>query len=99
MSKATLVVSGTVKNPDKVTQYKEVAIEVLKRHGAILPPLAREVTKILAGRQNPKSLLEIEFPNEQNILDAFNDPEYLAVVGLRDEGFEDLSIYIAASED
>jgi uncharacterized protein (DUF1330 family) len=94
MSKATLIVSGRVKNKEKVAAYKEVAIEVLKKYGAEMPPRSREVTSILAGRLSPKSLLEVNFENEKNIIDAFSDPKYLSVIGLRDEGFEDLSIYI-----
>jgi len=95
MSKATLIVSGTVRDQEKVAKYKEVAIQVLKKYGATLPPLSREVTTILAGERKPKTLLEVDFPNEQNIIDAFNDTDYLSVVKLRDEGFEDLNIYIA----
>jgi uncharacterized protein (DUF1330 family) len=95
MSNPTLVVSGTVKDEQKVAQYKVTATSVLKKHGAIFPPKSREVTNILAGEAKPKLLLEIEFPLEKNIVDAFNDPDYLEVVPLRDEGFEDLSIYIA----
>lgn len=95
MSKVTMVASGTIRDEEKIKKYQLAAIPVLKKHGAILPPLSREVTTILAGERKPKFLLEVDFPTEQNILDAFNDEDYQAVIKLRDEGFEDLSIFIA----
>jgi uncharacterized protein (DUF1330 family) len=94
MSNATLIVSGRVKNLEKVAAYRQKAVLVLKKYGAILPPKSRIVTTVLAGSSKPESLLEVEFEFEQNIIDAFSDPEYLSIIQLRDEGFEDLSIYI-----
>lgn len=95
MSIATLVVSANIRDLEKVKSYKEVAGKVLKRHGGEFPPKSREVTTILAGENSPKMLLEVNFPNEDSIMKAFNDPEYKAVISLRDEGFSDLSIFIA----
>ena len=94
MSKATLIVSGRVKDEQKVNSYREKAILVLKKYGAILPPKSRSVLSVLAGDRRPASLLEIEFESEKNITDAFSDPDYISIINLRDEGFEDLSIYI-----
>lgn len=94
MSNATLVVSGKTVDIEKVTAYREKAVLILKKYGAILPPKSREVTVILAGESKPENLLEVEFESEKNIIDAFSDPDYLSIITLRDEGFSDLSIYI-----
>ena len=94
MSKVTLVVTGTVVDADQLAAYKKVAVQVLQKHGAEFPPRAREVTTVLAGELIPKMYMEIDFPEEQNVLNAFTDPDYLSVITQRDQAFSNLSIYV-----
>lgn len=95
MSKVTLFVSAKVKDEAKVNEYKKTAIAILKEYGGVLPPTSRQVSHILAGDSKPESVLEIDFPSEENIINAFEDQRYKEVIPLRDEGFySDLSILI-----
>lgn len=66
----------------------------MKKYGVILPPQKFKVTKVVKGNSQPSLLNYVEFPSNQHILDALNDPEYLAVVNDRDAGFTDLNILI-----
>ncbi len=93
MSKHYLIVSGSVADQEKITKYKEVAGPVMKKFNGVMPPENFEVTNILAGSLRPTFLLRIEFPDAQNIKDAFASEEYLAAIKNRDEGFSNLSIY------
>lgn len=94
MSKSTLVVSGTVINQSSIEEYKSKAIPILKKHGGSFPPRTKVITQILAGEAKPKSILEVDFPTEADIINAFNDPDYLDLVELRNSSYQDLSIYI-----
>jgi uncharacterized protein (DUF1330 family) len=94
MSTLTVIVSGNVNNQDKIDQYKVVAGPVMKKHGATMPPQSYQVSEVIAGKAAPSFMLKIEFPNKENITAAFNDPDYIAVINERDEGFGDLSIFV-----
>ncbi len=52
------------------------------------------MTHVLAGQAEPTFKLKIVFPDKAQAIAAFNDPEYLAIISTRDEGFGDVSIYI-----
>jgi len=93
MSKTYLIVLGSPNNEEKIKAYKEVAGPIMKKYDGIMPPKNYKVEEILAGNLNPTSMLRVEFPSKENIVNAFNDPEYLAVINDRDEGFSNLSIF------
>ncbi len=59
-----------------------------------MPPESYKVEKVLAGSLSPEFLLRIEFPSQEIIEAAFNDPDYRSVISKRDEGFAELSILI-----
>jgi len=94
MSKFAVIVSGKINNQEQVDAYKSVAGVIMKKYGATLPPRAYTVNKIFAGNANPTFMLKFEFPDKGNAIAAFNDPDYIAVINKRDEGFGDLSIFM-----
>ncbi len=94
MSKIEVIVSGYINNQEKVDSYKKVAGAVMKKYGAVMPPNSYAVTKIIAGQPAPSFMLRIEFPDKQKAEQAFTDPDYIAVIKERDEGFGDLSIFM-----
>ena len=94
MSKIEVIVSGNINNQEKVDRYKSVAGPVMKKHGAVMPPHSYMVSKIFAGESAPSFMLKIEFPDKEKAEQAFNDPDYVAVIDERDQGFGDLSIFM-----
>lgn len=94
MAEFAVIVSGNINNQEKVDIYKSVAGPVMKKHGAIMPPHSYKVSEVVAGHAMPSFMLKIEFPDKENALAAFNDPDYAAVIRERDEGFGDLSIFM-----
>lgn len=97
MSQVYLIVSGRVADAEKVEAYKSKAGPIMKKYGGQLPAENLRVSKVLAGAPQPAFLLRIPFPDPDGIEAAFADREYQDIVGLRDSGFGDLSIYIAES--
>jgi len=94
MSKISVIVSGNIRNQDKVDQYKSVAGPVMKKYDAIMPPKSYAVGEVFAGKTSPSFMLEIEFPDSEKAVAAFNDPDYVSAINNRDEGFGDLSIFM-----
>lgn len=96
MSEFAVIVSANINNPEKVDAYKNIAGPIMKKYGATMPPQSFEVVQLIAGKAQPSFMLKIEFPDKQSITQAFNDPDYKAVIQERDEGFGDLSIFAVA---
>ncbi len=94
MSKFAVIVSGKINNQEKVDAYKSVAGTIMKKYGATLPPRTYTVHNVFAGNSNPTFMLKIEFPDKEKAIAVFNDPDYIAVINERDEGFGDLSIFM-----
>lgn len=94
MSKVEIIVSGNINNQKKVDIYKSTAGPIMKKYGAVMPPQSYTVSKIIAGHPTPSFMLKIEFPDKEKAEQAFSDPDYVAVVNERDEGFGDLSIFM-----
>ncbi len=94
MSTVEVIVSGNISNQEKVNIYKGAAGPVMKKYGAVMPPHSYAVNKIFAGTPTPSFMLKIEFPDKEKAEQAFKDPDYIAVINDRDEGFGDLSIFM-----
>lgn len=94
MSTIEVIVSGNINNQEKVDTYKSAAGPVMKKYGATMPPHSYVVNKVIAGQSTPSFMLKIEFPNKEKAEQAFSDPDYVAVINERDEGFGDLSIFM-----
>ncbi len=94
MNTCHVIVSARINNPDKVDAYRKVAGPLMKKHDAIMPPTSYKITRVLAGKAQPTQMLKISFPSLEKAIAAFEDPEYIAVIAERDEGFGDLSIVL-----
>jgi len=94
MSKTYLVVTGRVADEGAAARYREIAGPVMKKFGGSMPPESCSVQEVLAGESRPSFLLRVEFPGEQEIRDAFQDPDYLSILGDRAKAFHDLNIWI-----
>lgn len=97
MSQHYLIVSGNVKNADQLAAYQEKAGPIMKKHGAILPAEKFSVPQVLAGDKHPTFFLRIAFNQVEDIISAFSDPDYTAIIPLRDGAIGDLSIFIATA--
>lgn len=93
-TRSFLLVFGSPADKAKIERYKKAAGPIMKKYGVILPPQQFKVSSVIKGNSQPKFLNYVEFPEQQNILDALNDPAYLKVINDRDEGFKDLNIFI-----
>lgn len=94
MSECTVIVSGNINNQQKVDAYRNVAGPIMKKYGVIRPPESHLVSNVIAGDATPSFLMKIEFSDKEKAMAAFVDPDYVAVIADRDEGFGDLSIYM-----
>ena len=95
MSTTHLIVVAAVKNENKVQFYKEKAGPLLVEFGGQMPPQLYRLTKKLAGSLSPDFMLKVAFPSAAHIERLFESPEYQAIIQNRDEGYRDLSIWIA----
>ncbi|WP_299491770.1 DUF1330 domain-containing protein [uncultured Shewanella sp.] len=94
-NKTFLIVLGTPQNKEALLNYQEASASIMKHFGAKLPPNKLNINTRLVGSSRPKFMMKVEFPSPQHIKDAFNHPDYLAIVKDRDEGLSDLHIFIA----
>ncbi len=94
MSECSVIVSGNIKNQEKVDLYKSVAGPVMKKYNASLPPSTYKVSNVVAGAAMPSFMLKIDFPNQEEAMAAFHDSDYLSAIENRDNGFGDLSIFL-----
>jgi len=94
MNQFAIIVSGNIKNQEKVDAYKSIAGPIMKKYGATMPPQSYRVSEIVAGQASPSFMLKIEFPDKDKVMAAFNDPDYTTAIKDRDEGFGDLSIFV-----
>lgn len=94
MSKTYLIVLGSPKDEIKMNAYKKVAGPIMRKYGGVMPPINYKIEEILVGDFTPSFMLKVEFPSKENILNAFNDSEYVGVVEDRNAGFANLSIFI-----
>jgi|GEM_PF-1890665 len=98
MSHCQVIVSANIKHQASVDAYKSVAGPVMKKHGAQLPAQTYNVHAVIAGKAQPEFILKIGFPDKNQALAAFADPEYSRAIEQRDEGFGDLSIVLVEEQ-
>ena len=94
MQECAVIVSGNIKDQEKVDAYKSVAGPIMKRYGAVMPPETYTVSEVVAGHSMPSFMLKIPFTDLSSAKAAFEDQEYKSVIEARDNGFGDLSIYM-----
>lgn len=96
-NKTYLVVTAAPnsENMAELAHYQEASAPIMKKHGAIFPPIKANFSEVLVGDSQAKFLILLEFPAKENIQAVFSDPEYIALTHDRDKGLKALNIAIA----
>ncbi|MEP7010519.1 MAG: DUF1330 domain-containing protein [Acidobacteriota bacterium] len=96
MAKATIVVLGTF-----APGYEMVFAEYSKKVRAFLDSKNAQVIRrqlierTLYGDLSPSLVMTIDFPTRESAETAFFEPEYLALIPLRDRVFSDFHMWLA----
>jgi uncharacterized protein (DUF1330 family) len=97
MSDSTIVVAGSFRegyesNFDEYLKRLETCIE--KHHGEII---CRQVAeRHISGSHTPRLIMVIDFYNHHIAENIFFEPEYLALIPLRDKIFVDFRMYLTS---
>ena len=97
MEKSTIVVEGTFR-PGYAEHFADYSSKVrayLSKHGAEVVRRQR-IKKTLYGSGSPDLIMVIDFPSVDIAERVFFEPEYLALIPLRDQVFSDFRMYVAA---
>jgi uncharacterized protein (DUF1330 family) len=97
VEKSTIIVEGTFRRgyEQHFAEYSNKVRAYLSRHGAEVVRRQR-ITKTLYGSGSPSLIMVIDFPGVDIAERVFFEPEYLALIPLRDQVFSDFSMYVAA---
>lgn len=96
MSDPVLFAALGTPNPDHpkaLQDYAAKAPPILEAHGA-KPRLRSRLVAPLLGEGAPGTIFVAEFPSEEALRRAFDDPGYKALIPLRDKAFADLRFMI-----
>jgi uncharacterized protein (DUF1330 family) len=96
MTAATIIVEGTFREgwESAFAEYTKRVREVLdKHHGKVVR--RQLVTKTLYGTHSPNLFMVIDFADEAVAKRIFFEPDYLALVPLRDRVFKDFRMWLA----
>lgn len=81
---------------DTLAKYQAAAGPIMKRYGG--QPLQRMAPQTVIAGQPADVAVLMEFPSAQSCERAFQDPDYVELLPLRDEAFERLDISLLAPE-
>ena len=97
MEKSTIVVEGTFRlgYEEHSDEYSLKVRTYLHKHNAEVIRRQR-VQKALYGPANPDLFMVIDFPSGELAERVFFEPEYRALIPLRDKVFADFKMYLAA---
>jgi len=97
LEKSTIVVEGTFRPgyEEHFAEYSSKVRAYLGRHGAEVVRRQR-ITQTLYGSGSPDLIMVIDFPSVDTAAHVFFEPEYLALIPLRDKVFSDFRMYVAA---
>jgi uncharacterized protein (DUF1330 family) len=96
MSKSTIIVEAVFRSGYEThfSEYSSKMRAYLKKHDAEIIRRQR-VRKALYGSGNPDLFMVIDFPSTEAAERVFFEPEYLAIIPLRDKIFADFKMYVA----
>jgi uncharacterized protein (DUF1330 family) len=97
MEKSTLIVEGTFRPgyEEHFAEYSRKVRSYLDQHGAEVVRRQR-IQKSLYGSGKSDLIMVIDFPSLEIAERIFFEPEYLALIPLRDQVFSDFQMYLAA---
>ena len=96
MNKPVFLMIEATPNPsemDALQTYQSKTPPIAKKYGAV-PVATYDVETALIGDKKPGVFVVLSFPNREAIDGLFNDPDYLAIIPLRDLGFSDVRFYV-----
>lgn len=96
MSKPVFLMIEATPNPNEMEAlqaYQSKTPAIAKKYGAA-PVATYDVDSALNGDKKPGVFAVLSFPNREAIDSLFSDPDYLAIIALRDLGFKDVRFYV-----
>jgi uncharacterized protein (DUF1330 family) len=95
--KSTIIVKATFRRGYEAhfAEYSGKVRAYLSKHGAEVVRRQR-ITKALYGSGKPDLIMVIDFPSVDIAERIFFEPEYLALIPLRDQVFSEFNMYVAA---
>jgi uncharacterized protein (DUF1330 family) len=96
LEKSTIIVEGTFRqgHEEYFAEYSSKVRAYLDKHDAQVIRRQR-VSKALYGCGNPSLFMVIDFPSVKIAERVFFEPEYLALIPLRDKVFAEFRMYVA----
>ena len=97
MSKNTTLIVTSTPDPDQIgalEQYVQGVMPLLKRVGGVV--LKRStITDTFFGEQSFSTLLVMDFPSKQLLLEMFHSDAYQRLLPARDKAFRKIDIFFA----
>ncbi len=75
---AYFVIDLTVQDAQKLEQYEHDVLDLVRKHGGDYD--------VIEGSRRPDRLVVARYPSRQAISDFYNDPDYVPLKKLREEG-------------
>ena len=82
---AYFVIDLTVTNPEKLKQYEQGVMDLVRKHGGEFIVRGGDCD-VIEGSWKPDRLVIARYPSRQAIHDFYNDPGYAPFRKLREEG-------------
>ncbi len=93
-----MVVEAKVNNRELYQQYLAQVPETVARHGGRYLSRGNRITP-LSGDWKPERVILLEFPEEKNVFEWLESPEYRAIAPLREAGAQTRSILLDGGVD
>jgi len=81
-------------NLEALQAYLAQAPAISKKYGAV-PIASYDIDAVFDSEEKPAKFLVISFPDRNSISRLFNDPDYLALIPLREQGFKSIRYFVA----
>lgn len=97
MSKPIFLLIAASPNPDNMEAlqgYLSQTPAISKKYGAVTIA-TYDIDTVLDSGEKPANFLVISFPDRDSISGLFNDPDYQALIPLREQGFKSIRYFIA----
>jgi uncharacterized protein (DUF1330 family) len=96
LAKATIIIEGRFREgyEQQFAEYSRTVRAYIDKHGAEVVRRQR-VRKMLYGSDPADLFMVIDFPSAEIAESIFFEPEYLAIIALRDRIFSSFKMYVA----
>ena len=96
MDQTVFLMIEATRNPsemDALSTYQSKTPPIAKKYGAA-PVATYDVDTALIGDKKPGVFAVLSFPTREAIDRLFSDPDYQALIPLRDRGFSDVRFFV-----